>query len=307
MPRLAGARKARLSVPRVQRPQRPRQGLAQRRAARPAYTPRSGLAQRTAVPPAPAVPAQPSATSVPTTQSQPTDPFKEAAPAAAPTPPKGLFGLPAWNKDMGGDDPRDASYWANVSKLKFSAEQDYARTQLEQQRADTDYNTTLQTAIRNRALEQRGLGENAIRGNLGNSGWLDRSEAEQTLGYTQERAAAQLGKTEEDAAREAARKAILQGYSLDAAAELGEAAARYAARKAEEAENAEGLAGESGGGEAASSGARGSVPRGKAGGPFFGRKGPGGYTQKRKRTGVSSARPAAPARKAALSRARRAR
>lgn len=253
MPRLGQARKARLSIPKVQRPKHPGQrqqpALGRNRSA---YSPRAGLAQRVvATPPASSAttPAQPSNAAVPQTQSTPTAPLSEAP--KAPSAPKGLFDLPAYSPQAGQEDPRDASYWANVSKLKFSAEQDYASNLQEQQMADTGYNDALQTAIRNRATGQRTLGENAIRGNLSNSGWLDRNEAEDTTAYTQERSFAQLTKTQEDSAREATRKAIQQGYSLDAAAELGEAAARYAARKQEEAERAEALAeasDESGGG-----------------------------------------------------------
>lgn len=282
MARLAQARKARLSIPRVQRPRHP--GVSRGRRA---YTPRSGLAQRVVAKPSLALAttqAQPSGAAVPATQSTPTAPLSEAPKAvSAPSPPSGLFDLPAYSGN--GEDPRDAAYWSHVSKLKFSAEQDYAKTQLEQQRSDTDYNDALQTAIRNRATEQRTLGENAIRGNLSASGWLDRNEAEDTLGYTQERAHAQLNKTEEDAAREATRKAILQGYTLDAAAELGEAAARLAQRKREEAERAEALAAlrESGGEEDGSAAAwSGEAPTGEAGGPFWGSKAPGGYMPKPK-------------------------
>lgn len=256
MPRLGQARKARLSIPRVQRPQRPGQrrqpALGRNRSA---YSPRAGLAARV-VAPAPSqatTRAQPS-NAVPQTQSTPTAPLSEApkAPAVSPAP-KGLFDLPAYS---GAEDPRDATYWANVAKLKFSAEQDYSKGLLEQQMADTGYNDARQTAIRNRATQQRGLGENAIRGNLSASGWLDRNEAEDTTAYTQERAQAQLTKSQEDAGREAARKAILQGYSLDAAAELAEAASRYAQRRQEEAEQAEALAegDDSGGGGGGGSG-----------------------------------------------------
>jgi hypothetical protein len=193
--------------------------------------------------------AQPSNAAVPQTQSQPTDPLQSATTAPAPSVPKELFSLPSYS---GPDDPRDAQYWANVSKLKFGAEQKYSEGLREQQMADTGYNDALQIAIRNRAVQQRGLGENAIRGNLGNSGWLDRSEAEDTTAYTQERSHATLAKTEEDAARSAARNAIREGYSLEAASELAEAAGRLAQRRQEEAERAEALAArqaeESGGG-----------------------------------------------------------
>jgi hypothetical protein len=297
MPRLGQARKARLSIPKVQRPKRPGQrqqpALGRNRSA---YSPRAGLAQRVVAPPSPAsratTQAQPSNAATLQTESTPTAPLSEASKApAAPPAPKGLFDLPAYS---GGEDPRDATYWANVSKLKFSAEQDYSKGLLEQQMADTGYNDALQTAIRNRATQQRGLGENAIRGNLSASGWLDRNEAEDTTAYTQDRAYAQLTKSQEDAGREAARKAILQGYSLDAAAELAEAASRYAQRKQEEAENAEALAGGEGGEGGGGSG----------GGGASGYTGTGGYIKpfkpKKKNIGVGPGKPAASPTKMAL-------
>ncbi len=243
---IAQARKARLGVPRVQRPRRPQQGPRLGQAQKP-YHPRAGLAQRVvakaSLSPSPATtPAQPSnasvATTVPATQSTPMEPLASAPPA--PKAPSSLFELPAWSGQ--GEDPRDATYWANISKLKFADEQKYSEGLREQQMADTGYNDALQTAIRNRAVQQRTLGENAIRGNLGNSGWLDRNEAEDTTAYTQERGHAQLQKTEEDAARAAARNALREGFGIEAAGELGEAAARLAQRKQEEAERAEALA-----------------------------------------------------------------
>lgn len=275
MQRLGQARKARLSIPRVQRPRNPQAPrLGQRQ---PAYHPRAGLAQRVVAKGSPSVAttqAQPSneaASSVPATQSTPTDPLANAPPA--PKAPTGLFDLPSYSGP--GEDPRDATYWANVSKLKFGAEQQYSEGLREQQMADTGYNDALQTAIRNRAVGQRTLGENAIRGNLSNSGWLDRSEAEGTTAYTQERSHAQLQKTEEDAARAAARDAIRQGYSLEAASELAESGARYAQHKQEEAERAEALAAQqteegTGGDE------------GGGGGSQNGYTGTGGYIRPRK-------------------------
>jgi hypothetical protein len=301
MQRIGSARKARLSIPKVN--QRPR--ISQRRAAGPSAKRQMGLANRIAAPPAPRPDAtgtaQPSNASVPETQSQPTDPFKAAASSSAPRPPVpgDLFQVPAWSGQ--GEDPRDATYWSNLAKLKFNAEQEYASSLAEQTRADSDYNEAVQTAIRNRASQQRGLGESAIRANLGNSGWLDSNEAQDTLAYTQERAAAQLSKTQEDAARAAARKAIQQGFSLEVAAELGEAAARSAERREQEAAEAEGLPGEA---ADSPSGGAAAAPPGRSGGPFWGPKGPGGYMPKPKRVAVAPARPVM---RAALSRARRAR
>jgi hypothetical protein len=161
-----------------------------------------------------------------------------SAPAAKP--PTGLFDIPAYTG--AGADPRDATYWANVAKLKFNAEQEYGKDLQEHLLADTVYGFAAQEALRNRLLGQRTLGENAIRQNLGNSGWLDRNEAEDTTAYAQDRAHAQLNKTEEDQARAAARTALQQGFSLEAAAELAAAAGRYAQAQQEAAERAEAIA-----------------------------------------------------------------
>lgn len=253
-------------------------------------------------PPIATTPAQPSNAAVPPTQSTPTAPLSETP--KSPSPPKGLFEDPVYYSKPGQDDPRDATYWANLAKLRFSAEQSYAGNLHEQQMADTGYNDALQAAIRNRAVEQRSLGENAIRGNLGNSGWLDRNEAEQTTTYTQERSQGLLSKTQEDAAREATRKGIREGYSLDAAAELGEAAARLAARKEREAAEAEGREGavdEGGEGGTRSKAWSGQAPKGKGAGTIRPRKPPP------KRMNVASAKPAAPAKKQALQNRRKAR
>lgn len=278
MPGLAQARKARLGIPRVQRPRHPQAPrLGQRK---PVYNQRAGLAQRvvaqSASPSTATTQAQPSnaaAPSIPATQSTPTDPLASAPPA--PKAPTGLFDLPSYSGP--GEDPRDATYWANVAKLRFGAEQKYSEGLREQQMADTGYNDALQTAIRNRSQQQRGLGESAIRSNLSASGWLDRSEAEDTTAYTQERGHAQLAKTEEDAAREAARKAVREGYSLDAASELAEAAGRLAQRKQEEAERAEALAAR----QAEEAQAQGGGEEGGGGGPS-GYTGTGGYIKPHK-------------------------
>lgn len=188
---------------------------------------------------------------VPATQSTPTDPFQSAAPAAAT---HGLFDLPAYTPQAGQPDPRDATYWSNLAKLKFTDEQEYSKGLREQGRADTDYGDALQTAIRDRATQQRGLGEEAIRGNLGASGWLDRNEAEQTGAYTQQRAYASRVKEEEDQGRLAAQNALLQSFGIESSGLLGESAERYAQHAREEAQNAPPELAAQGGGGGGSSG-----------------------------------------------------
>jgi len=282
MQRLGQARKARLSIPKVNR--NPRIGVGQAR--RPAGHPRQALANRAVAgrPTAATAPPVTSAPSVPQTQSEPAEPLANApTPAPAPKPPAGTFEIPAYAG--GGPDPRDATYWANVAKLKFNAEQEYGKSLQEQQRSDTDYGAAVQEALRARTQGQRSLGESAIRSNLGNSGWLDRSEAEDTTAYTQQRAHAQLNKTEEDQARAAARTALQQGFSLEAASELAAAAGRYAQAQQEAAERAEAAAEVSG-----------SAPATSGGGGVSGYTGTGGYIKPWKNP-----------RKIALSQARKAR
>ena len=160
---------------------------------------------------------------------------EHAQPATKP----GEFRIPSYTPAPGQPDPRDATYWANVSKLQFNAQQEYGKSLQDQQESDTAYNDALQTAIRNRALQARQLGEQAIKGNLGASGWLDRNEAEQTTAYTQARSTAALSKEQEDQARLAARSALEQGFGIDVAAELAEAGSRYGENANKEAETAE--------------------------------------------------------------------
>lgn len=178
--------------------------------------------------------AQPTNTSVPATQTTPVDPLASASAPAAPT---GLFDLPTYTPTAGQPDPRDATYWQNLAKLKFTDEEAYGKGLREQQLADTNYGDSLQTAIRNRTGQQRGLGEEAMRGNLGASGWLDRTEGEQTTAYTQDRAHAAQLKEQDDQDRAIALKGILQSWGIDASSLLTEAGQRYAEGAGSAAEN----------------------------------------------------------------------
>lgn len=222
--------RARLAIPRVN--QQPRVNDARRGAARLGAQLAKGAATKTST--LATSPSQPS-NAVPSTQSAPMDPFKADKPAPNPD----LFAPPSYTPSEGQPDPRDPTYWANLSKLIFTGRQEYAKNVAEQTTADSSYGQALQTAIQNRALQQRSLGEDAIRGNLGASGWLNRTEGQQTTQYTNDRSAASLSKSQEDQAREAARQAIVQGYGIDAAAELAAAAARYSENAANAAQNAE--------------------------------------------------------------------
>ena len=244
-----GLGRAKLAIPKVNQNPRPPQlkaALGSRMVARPgrparALAPARGL-QR---PPKPGIAPSKALTPVIST-AQVSNPAPSGSTSAAaniagpaPTPPTTTpFAIPTWNpKTAGEPDPRDATYWTNLSKLQFQDQNEYAKDLQEQTTADAAYNSALQQAIQGRHVQERQLGESAIKGNLGSSGWLDRTQGEQVRDYTQERANAQLTKTQEDAARLAARNALTEGYGVEAAGLLAEAAARYAEGQAGEAEN----------------------------------------------------------------------
>lgn len=231
MAALGQRRRARLAIPRVNRP---RVGPAHRIG-------RAGLAQSVVAAKSPATTsAQPSNT-VPSTQSAPADPLAATSQSTtAAAPPISPFTVPAWSpKNPGEADPRDATYWAQLAKLKFDDEQRDRELGEAQSRSDLDYGDATRTALRNRMSQQRSLGESAMQSNLGASGWLNRNEAEQTAAYTEERQHATLTKEQEDHARAAARAALAQGFTIDAAALLAEAAGRFAGGAESQAENGE--------------------------------------------------------------------
>lgn len=302
-----GIGRARLAIPRVNQNPQPRIGRTQ-----PVLRQQSGVAPakpvaRIGVSPAkPLTTAQPSNTVQPATAApptQPVDPFQTAA--QAPTAYGSHFQIPAYTPQAGQPDPRDATYWTNVSKLRFEDEQKYGENLREQSMADSAYSDALQTAIRNRALQERTLGEEAIKGNLGASGWLDRNEGLQRAAYTQERSQASLTKSQEDQARLAAREALEQGFGIDAAGELAAAAGRYAAGSAGASKEEEPEAAPS------TSSAKSGKSGGKSGGK--GRSGGGGNNQKgtggsaRGNGGTTAPPPKPNPTKAALGKARKAR
>jgi hypothetical protein len=293
---IGGQRNSRLGVPRINQNQpHLRAGLAKRIAvSRPTY--RTGLASR-----APAAPTPAAVSTVPPTQSTPTDPLKTtqgnvngkeqipgqpAGPTPAPTAPPAPAAPPSANPFAPpaytgvGPDPRDATYWQNLSKLEFNDTTQYAKELAEQTVADTGYSSALQQAIQARSGQERELGESAIRGNLGASGWLDRTQGEQVRDYTQQRASASLTKEQEDAARLAARNALKEGYGIDAAGLLGEAAGRYAAGQEGAAETGEpeSSPAAAGGGAASKAGKGGNKGGGKNKGGGSHAKGSGGTT-----------------------------
>lgn len=217
---------------------KPKTGIGPARIARPAK-PKIGIGPAKALTPPPAAtpattPAAPGNAAAPAAppQSAPVDPFKQAAESQSAG---SLFQIPSYTPQAGEADPRDATYWANLSKLVSTDQQAYAGDLREQTEADSAYNSALQQAIQGRAVQERQLGESALKANLTASGWHDRTEAEQTRDYTQSRANAALTKEQQDQARAAARSALLEGFGIDAASELAAAASRYAGIQREEA------------------------------------------------------------------------
>lgn len=155
----------------------------------------------------------------------------------APTTNTNPFAAPAWNPKVAGEpDPRDAAYYQNLSKLQFVDQNEYNKILETQTYADSAYGSALQQAIQGRHVQERSLGESAIRSNLASSGWLDRTQGEQVRDYTQERANATNSKGHEDQERLAAKKALAEGFGIDAGGLLNEAAGRYAESQGKEAE-----------------------------------------------------------------------
>lgn len=163
--------------------------------------------------------------------SAPVTPVAPATPSAASDNP---FQIPAYS---GANDPRDATYWAAANKLVFNSQQEYNNNLREQANADASYNMALKLAIQNRALQERNLGLANLSNGLTASGYHDRTDAQQTTDYLNERAQAELSKSQEDQARAAAKKALIEGFGIDHAALMAEAAGRYDAAKANEAQS----------------------------------------------------------------------
>lgn len=152
------------------------------------------------------------------------------------TNPADLFKFSSYTPQQGETDPRDAEYWSNVTKLLSTAQQGYNSDLLQQQYSDTDYATATQDLQRQQGIDQRSLAENAMRKGLGLSGYLDRGTAEQTTEYLRGFEDLGTNKQRQDIAAETARNAILQGFSVDEAGALAEAAARQADQMSKQAQ-----------------------------------------------------------------------
>lgn len=179
-------------------------------------------------------------------------------PAATPPPSSERFAIPTWNPTTAGEqDPRDASYWANLAKLRFNDEQEYRQNEEGEAKENSDYNYALQQAIQNRHVQERQLGEGAIRGNLSASGWLNRTQAEQEGAYTSDRSHALFSHEHELHAFNAAKKALEEGFGIDAATQLAEAVGRRSEREELRALKGEGETEDSGGSGSGASAATG--------------------------------------------------
>lgn len=176
------------------------------------------------------VPAQPA------TPAAPSAPSATPAPPAAPTVPTDLFKPTSYTPSAGQPDPRDATYWENINKLMFSAQTEYAQHLQAQQYSDIKWAATQQTELTNRQRAERALAEQMMGKGLSYSGYSNRSQAERQTDWLAHMGELTRSKQAEDAARQAAEMAIIQGWSIDEAAALAEAVARQAAAQEKEAQ-----------------------------------------------------------------------
>lgn len=139
---------------------------------------------------------------------------------------------------QGGEDPRDAAYWANVAKLKWTSEQEAARLQREDTAGDIATERALVDLASNRNYQDRATRQALAAGNLGSSttAFGRFAQEEGAYGLAASRAIEDHGMQE--AARQAAVDALNSGFTIEEAIQRAEAAARLADRKAREAQNA---------------------------------------------------------------------
>jgi hypothetical protein len=93
------------------------------------------------------------------------------------------LGLSSFQPSQGQPDPRTPDYWRNVNNLLFNTQSRIASLNLEGQRETLDQGKVMGDMATNRGYQQRGLGEEAMRSGLANSGWLSRNEAEDSTAY----------------------------------------------------------------------------------------------------------------------------
>lgn len=275
-----GLGRARLGIPRINQNPRPPH-LEAARIARPNFgisrgqglhTPRT-LRVQVGPPAAPHPTAQPSnsVAATPGSTSGASTSTPSLPVVKVPTQPKETFPEPIWSPAKAGEnDPRDPTYWENLSKLRYTDQQEYNKIGEEAAKENAGYNAAKQEAIRNRAVQERQLGETAIKANLGASGWLNRTQGEQATVYTSARAKADLTQKEQVEAFNRARKALEEGFSVEAAGLLAEGGERLAKREGEEAAKGAPEAPAAPAAPAAPSGSKGGKGKGGGGGKGHG-------------------------------------
>jgi hypothetical protein len=188
--------------------------------------------------------------------------------------------LSSYTPSAGQPDPRDATYWDNVNKLMFQAQQGYGQGLQQQAYSDINWGATQQNEETQRQRNERQLAESMISRGLVTSGYHNTGQAQAAQDFTSRMGELTRSKTQEDAARNAAQMAILQGFSIDEAAALAEAVARQAGNLADEADTgmpdlADGGIGGPGAGGGKGGKGRGGGGKGGKGGPKKRKKPPG--------------------------------
>lgn len=127
-------------------------------------------------------------------------------------------------------DPRDSTYWQNLAKLQFTRNQQQAQLTQEQAYADTDFAEAVRRRLGQKVEDVQNIRQGANREGLFYSGQLGKRQGDYEVDFQRREADAQTAYTRANAAREAARQALAEGYSLDEAAAMAEAVDRQSAR-----------------------------------------------------------------------------
>lgn len=143
--------------------------------------------------------------------------------------PNDMFKSTSYTPSQGQPDPRGPDYWDNLGKLKFQAQQKYGSELRDQSYADINYGAERDQMLTQRARRERDLAESMIGSGLAYSGYHDRSQAEDAQDFVSQAGQFERDFSQSQAARKAAREAIVQGFSIDEAALLSEAVARQQA------------------------------------------------------------------------------
>jgi hypothetical protein len=147
------------------------------------------------------------------------------APAAA---------TPAATAQPSSPDPRDASYWAQRSKLLSQEQTDLAKAQQQQSYEDTDFAEALRRRAVQHDKDTQQIREGANREGLLFSGQLGKRQGDYEVGYQQQNAdtqqAYERAKAERAPTIEALRSALQSGVPLEEAAIYAEAVDRQLQR-----------------------------------------------------------------------------